>query len=58
VKYPELAIIFFDNLHSMHDVVSDILASPGPANEKRQRLLVAAQRHRDDTTMVTSRARG
>jgi hypothetical protein len=53
-SYPELAIIF-DNLHSMHDVVSDILASPGPATEKRQRLLVAAQRYRDDSTMVTSR---
>jgi len=26
-RYPEAAIIF-DNLHSMHDVVSDILANP------------------------------
>lgn len=53
-RYPELAIIF-DNLHSMHDVVSDILASTGTLADKRNLLLVAAQRYRDDSTLVTSR---
>jgi ketosteroid isomerase-like protein len=49
-RYPELAIIF-DNLHSMHDVISDILANPGvPAARKREEILLAARRYRDDTT--------
>ena len=51
-RYPEAAIIF-DNLHSMHDVVSDILANPAvPRNEKRARILEAARRYRDDTSYV------
>jgi cell pole-organizing protein PopZ len=51
-RYPELAIIF-DNLHSMHDVISDILASDKvPAARKRAEILIAAQRYRDDTTEV------
>ncbi len=53
-RYPELAIIF-DNLHSMHDVISDILASDKvPRDRKRAEILLAAQRYRDDTTEVMS----
>ena len=53
-RYPEPAIIF-DNLHSMHDVVSDILANPAvPRNQKRARILEAARRYRDDTSYVQS----
>jgi hypothetical protein len=53
-RYPEAAIVF-DNLHALHDVVADILASPevGPAR-KREAILVAAAAYRDDTTAVTS----
>ena len=55
-RYPEAAIIF-DNLHAMHDVVSDILASPRVRRgEKRRELLTAAARYRDSTSFVTSRA--
>jgi len=51
-RYPELAIIF-DNLHSMHDVISDILASDKvPRDRKRAAILQAAVRYRDDTTEV------
>ena len=51
-RYPEPAIIF-DNLHSMHDVVSDILANPNvPRREKRGRILEAARRYRDNTSFV------
>ena len=53
-RYPEIAAIF-DNLHSMHDVISDILANPSvPRNEKRTFILRAAAAYRDDTTEVTS----
>jgi hypothetical protein len=53
-RYPEAAIIF-DNLHSMHDVVSDILANPAvPRNRKRQEILLAARRYRDATSFVQS----
>jgi hypothetical protein len=53
-RYPEAAIIF-DNLHSLHDVVSDILSNPAvPRERKRQTILVAAARYRDDTSHVTS----
>jgi ketosteroid isomerase-like protein len=52
IRYPELAIIF-DNLHSMHDVISDILASDRvPRTQKRAEILRAASRFRDDTTEV------
>jgi hypothetical protein len=55
-RYPELAIIF-DNLHSMHDVISDILANPAvPAHRKREEIQLAAARYRDDTSFVMSRA--
>lgn len=53
-RYPEAAVIF-DNLHSLHDVVSDILADPAvPRSEKRRRLLEAAARYRDDTSSIVS----
>ncbi|HEU4565128.1 MAG TPA: hypothetical protein VFS05_10785 [Gemmatimonadaceae bacterium] len=51
-RYPEAAIIF-DNLHSMHDVISDILANPQvPRGRKRGEILLAAQRFRDDTSYI------
>lgn len=51
-RYQEAAIIF-DNLHSMHDVISDILANPlVPREQKRAEILRAAARFRDDTTEV------
>jgi hypothetical protein len=51
-RYTEAAIIF-DNLHSMHDVVSDILANPSvPRGRKRAEILLAARRFRDDTSYV------
>ncbi len=51
-RFSEAAIIF-DNLHSMHDVVSDILANPSvPRNRKRAEILRAARRYRDDTSNV------
>jgi hypothetical protein len=51
-RYPEAAIIF-DNLHSMHDVISDILASPKvPRSEKRAEILRAASRYRDATSFT------
>jgi hypothetical protein len=53
-RYPEAAIIF-DNLHSLHDVVSDILADPSiPRHRKREGILLAAARYRDSTSLVTS----
>ena len=51
---PEAAIIF-DNLHSLHDVVSDILADPAvPRGDKRRFILQAAASYRDDTTSVVT----
>jgi hypothetical protein len=53
-RYPEAAIIF-DNLHSLHDVVSDILSNGTvPHHRKRQVILEAAARYRDSTSFVTS----
>ena len=53
-RYPEAAIIF-DNLHALHDVVSDILVSPLiPRSQKRSALLAAFAAYRDDTTAVTT----
>ena len=53
-RYPEAAIIF-DNLHGMHDVISDILASPKvPRSRKRAEILKAAERYRDATSFVTT----
>ena len=51
-RYPEAAIIF-DNLHSMHDVISDILANPSVTrSQKRVEILKAASRYRDNTSFV------
>jgi hypothetical protein len=51
-RYPTIAIVF-DNLHSLHDVISDILANPAvPASAKRAEILKAASAYRDDTTEV------
>ncbi|WP_310570749.1 hypothetical protein [Gemmatimonas sp.] len=51
-RYQEAAIIF-DNLHSMHDVISDILANDSvPRDHKRAEILLAAGRFRDDTSYV------
>lgn len=51
-RYPEAAIIF-DNLHSMHDVISDILANPSVSREqKRAEILKAGKRYRDNTSFV------
>ncbi|MBW3630546.1 MAG: hypothetical protein KY464_14780, partial [Gemmatimonadetes bacterium] len=55
-RYPEAAIIF-DNLHSMHDVISDILASPEvPRSKKRDEILRAARRYRDATSFTMTAA--
>ena len=54
-RYPEIAIIF-DNLHGMHDVISDILASAKvPREEKRRVILGVGARYRDSTSYVMSR---
>jgi len=51
-RYPEIAIIF-DNLHAMHDVISDVLAdSAVPRSRKRAEILRAVARYRDDTSSV------
>jgi hypothetical protein len=53
--YPEAAIIF-DNLHALHDVAADVLASPIiPGSRKRAAILSAAAAYRDSTTAVTTR---
>jgi len=53
-RYPEVAIIF-DNLHAMHDVISDVLAdSTIPRSRKRAEILQAVARYRDDTSSVTT----
>ncbi len=55
-RYPEAAIIF-DNLHSMHDVISDILASPKVArNQKRADIMKAVSLYRDRTSFVMTQA--
>jgi hypothetical protein len=53
-RYEEATIIF-DNLHGLHDVISDILANPDVARPaKRAEILRAAARYRDDTSFVTT----
>jgi hypothetical protein len=55
-RFPEAAIIF-DNLHGMHDVVSDILANSAvPRDQKRAVILQAARAYHDDTTEVMTEA--
>ena len=52
MRYQEAAIIF-DNLHAMHDVVSDILANDRvPHGEKRAAILEAGRRYRDDSSFL------
>ncbi len=54
-RYPEMAIIF-DNLHMMHDIVSDILASPEvPADRKRAEILRALAILRDGDGVTIAR---
>ena len=54
-QFAEAAIIF-DNLHALHDVAADILASPVVARSaKRAAILEAAAAYRDSTTAVVSR---
>ncbi|MES2180141.1 MAG: hypothetical protein V4550_19955 [Gemmatimonadota bacterium] len=54
-RYPDAAAVF-DNLHALHDVVGDILASPAvPPARKRAALLVALHQYQDDATLVVSR---
>jgi hypothetical protein len=54
-RYPEASIIF-DNLHAMHDVVSDILTNNEkvPRSRKRAAILDAASRYRDATSFPMS----
>jgi len=54
-RYPEASIIF-DNLHAMHDVVSDILTNNDkvPHDRKRAAILEAASRYRDATSFPMS----
>jgi hypothetical protein len=51
-RYPDAGAIF-DNLHMMHDVLSDILTSPEvPASAKRKEILEAAATFRSDTAFA------
>ncbi len=52
-RYQEASIIF-DNLHSMHDVVSDILTNNTVVSrsQKRAAILAAASRYRDNTSFL------
>ena len=53
-RYPEVAIIF-DNLHMMHDVVSDVLVSPEvPRGSKGTEILRQAAMFRDSTSYATT----
>ncbi len=53
-RYQEAAIIF-DNLHAMHDVVSDILSNDKVAHDqKRAAILEAGSRYRDATSFPMS----
>ena len=54
-RYPEFAAIF-DNLHMMHDVISDILVSDQvPRNRKREEIYRQADLFRDPGSMAVSR---
>jgi hypothetical protein len=51
-RYQEAAIIF-DNLHAMHDVISDILTSERVSRgDKRNAILEAARRYRDSSSFL------
>jgi hypothetical protein len=54
-RWPEAAAVF-DNLHALHDVAADILASPAiPRGRKRAMLLRATAAFRDATSDVYAR---
>ena len=54
-RYPEAAAVF-DNLHSLHDVVGDILASSRvAASAKRATLLLALRQYQDSVTSSVTR---
>lgn len=51
-RHPAAAAVF-DNLHAMHDIISDILVSSVvPREKKREVILEALAKYRDDTTEV------
>jgi hypothetical protein len=53
-RYPEAAVIF-DNLHALHDVVSDVLATPTfSPDEKRSAILLAIARYQNETASSIS----
>ena len=53
-RYPEVAIIF-DNLHMMHDVISDILASPEvPREAKSAEIMRQVAMFQDSTSYATT----
>jgi hypothetical protein len=53
-RHPRAAVIF-DNLHMMHDIISDILASPlVPANQKRMVIYEQLEELRDPSRNVMS----
>jgi ketosteroid isomerase-like protein len=54
-RYPEFAAVF-DNLHMMHDVISDVLVSERvPRGEKRAEIYRQADLFRDPEAMAVSR---
>jgi hypothetical protein len=54
-RYPQASVIF-DNLHALHDVVSDVLASPLVSRQaKRNEVRLALARYRDSTSFTMSR---
>jgi hypothetical protein len=55
-RYPEVAIVF-DNLHMLHDVISDILVTAHiPRSQKGPEIARVAALFRDDSTQVTTEA--
>jgi hypothetical protein len=53
-RHPRAAVIF-DNLHMMHDIISDVLASPEvPANRKREVIYLQLAEFRSPTSHVIS----
>jgi hypothetical protein len=53
-RHPRAAVIF-DNLHMMHDIISDVLASPDvPASRKREVIYQQLAEFRSPTSHVIS----
>jgi hypothetical protein len=53
-RHPRAAVIF-DNLHMMHDIISDVLASPtSPKDRKREEILKQLEEFRSPTGNVIS----